>query len=303
MKINEKIERLHGLYRELCLGQELALKELAMAEIPEMVYNSNAIENSTLSLEDTEKILLENIVPKKANTREVYEAKNLAKITEYLLQNPDLKLSIDLILNLHKILLSNIDDSIAGRFRSGKEWVRVGNHLGANPLFVNELMSELVKKYNTSTDTFFLDNIAFFHAEFEIIHPFCDGNGRMGRALINQQLIKLDYPPVIIQNKNKSREYYPLFTAYSKTMKYDGVTSFFAFLLLESLYKRLAILTCPKIIPLSIWADNNGIKGNVAANKAKRQTIPAFRLREKWMISSDYRENIDIFTFFHGKLR
>jgi len=54
------------------------------------------------------------------------------------------------------------------------------------------------------------------------------------------------------------------------------------------LHKRIAILTSERIISLSIWAKNNGIKGNSAVNKAKRQTIPAFRMREKWMISSDF---------------
>ena len=296
--IKNKIEQLHSLYKELSLGNEKVLHEIAMAEIPEMVYNSNAIENSTLTLEDTEQILIEGVVPKRANTREVYEAKNLAKITEYLLNNPNKMLSVRLILDLHKILLSNIENNIAGRFRSGKEWVRVGNHLGANPLFVASLMEDLLKSYNAEKQAYFLDNIAYFHAEFETIHPFCDGNGRMGRVIINQQLMKLGYPPIIIQNKSKFKDYYALFTSYPSSMKFDGFTSLFAVLLLESLHKRLTYLTARRIVPLSIWAKQNAVKGNVAANKAKRQTIPAFRLREKWVISENYRENIDVLSFF-----
>ena len=299
--MKSKIEQLHNLYKKLSFGNESILHEIAMAEIPEMVYNSNAIENSTLTLEDTEQILIEGIVPKKVNAREVYEAKNLAKITEFSLNNTDKKLSIKLILDLHKTLLTNIEDNIAGRFRSGKEWVRVGNHLGANPLFVGSLMEELVKNYNAGKQAYFLDNIAYFHAEFETIHPFCDGNGRMGRVIINQQLMKLDYPPIIIQNKSKFKDYYALFKNYPSSMKFDGFTSLFTVLLLESLHKRLTYLTTRRIIPLSLWAKQNEVKGNIAANKAKRQTIPAFRLREKWVISEDYRENTDIFKFFHDK--
>jgi hypothetical protein len=49
------------------------------------------------------------------------------------------------------------------------------------------------------------------------------------------------------------------------------------------------MLTEKKLIPLSIWASQNSIKANVAANKAKRQTIPAFRLREKWMIAEEFK--------------
>jgi Fic family protein len=284
----DKIEALHLQYLNLAKGNESVLKEIALAEIPELVYNSNAIENSTLSLEDTEKILAGGNIDRKVNVREVYEAKNLAKLTESLLEKSTSLLHIKLILSLHKTLLTNIDDNIAGRFRVGKEWVRVGNHLGANPQFVPTLMQELVDSYNQNNISYFLDAVAHFHAEFETIHPFVDGNGRLGRVLINLQLIKLGFPPIIIQNKSKHTEYYPLFTQYQSTMKFAGFTELFALLLQESLHKRISILTAKKIIPLALWASQKGVKPNVAANKAKRQTIPAFRLREKWMISEEY---------------
>ncbi|MDR2252011.1 MAG: hypothetical protein LBD98_04235 [Endomicrobium sp.] len=77
-----KILELGNRYKELSKWNEKILYEIPVAEIPEVVYNSNAIENSSLTLEDTEKILLKNSIPKGANLREVYEAKNLANITE-----------------------------------------------------------------------------------------------------------------------------------------------------------------------------------------------------------------------------
>ena len=289
----DKIEVLHQQYINLAKGNEPLLKQIALAEIPEMVYNSNAIENSTLTLEDTEKILSGGSLERKINVREVYEAKNLAKITETLLEKNKLKLTNKLMLSLHKTLLTHIDDNIAGRFRSGKQWVRVGNHLGANPQFVVTLMQELVDNYNQNKSSYLLDAIAHFHAEFETIHPFVDGNGRMGRALINLQLMNAGLPPIIIQNKSKHAEYYPLFTQYQSTMKFGGFTELFALLMQETLHKRITILTAKKIIPLSIWASQEAIKPNVAANKAKRQTIPAFRLREKWMIAKEYKIDND----------
>jgi Fic family protein len=284
----DKIEVLHQRYLNLANGNDSILKEITLAEIPEMVYNSNAIENSTLSLEDTEKILSGGSLARKVNVREVYEAKNLAKLTETLLEKNTSLLNIKLILNLHKTLLTIIDDTIAGRFLSGKEWVRVGNHLGANPQFVPALIQELLDNYNQHKISYFLDAVAHFHAEFETIHPFVDGNGRMGRVLINLQLMNKGFPPIIIQNKSKHTEYYPLFTQYQSTMKFGGFTELFALLLQETLHKRITILTAKKIIPLAIWASQNGIKPNVAANKAKRQTIPAFRMREKWMIAEEF---------------
>lgn len=284
----DKIDVLHQQYINLAKGNQAALKEITLAEIPEMVYNSNAIENSTLTLEDTEKILSGGTLARNVNVREVFEAKNLAKLTESLLERNKSALNIKRILALHKTLLTNIDEPIAGRFRTGKEWVRVGNHLGANPQFVPALIQELVDHYNQHKSSYFLDAVAHFHAEFETIHPFVDGNGRMGRVLINLQLMHLGLPPIIIQNKSKHTEYYPLFSQHQSTMKFGGFTELFALLLQESLHKRITILTAKKIIPLSQWALQKGVKPNIAANKAKRQTIPAFRMREKWMIDEAY---------------
>ena len=120
----DKIEALRQQYMNLTKGNEPLLKEIALAEIPEMIYNSNAIENSTLTLEDTERILAGGSLERNVNVWEIYEAKNLAKLTETLLEKDEHKLTIKLILGLHKTLLTHIDDSIAGRFRIGKEWVR-----------------------------------------------------------------------------------------------------------------------------------------------------------------------------------
>lgn len=286
----DRINDLSEEYRKLAAKYKEAIKELTISELPEMVYNSNAIENSTLTLEDTEDILIRNQIRTDHEIREIYEAKNLASAIEYLIDNPEKEIFVELILKLHKTLLTNIRDEIAGRFRSGKEWVRVGTHIGANPEFVNGFMHELVEKYNSDTDEYFLDKIAYFHAEFENIHPFGDGNGRIGRLLTNEQLDMLGLPPIIIPNKSKFDEYYPALDEYTKTNKADKLTELFASLLIEALYRRIAKLTAKRIIPVADWAKNNDINLQSATNKAIRGTIPAFRVRGHWMIDKDYSE-------------
>lgn len=286
--IRDRINSLSEEYRKLAIKNKEIIKELTISELPEMVYNSNAIENSTLTLEDTEDILIHNQIRTDHEVREIYEAKNLASAIEYLMDNPEKEISVELILKLHKTLLTNICDEIAGRFRSGKEWVRVGIHIGANPEFVNGFMYELVEKYNSDTDKHFLDKITYFHAEFENIHPFGDGNGRIGRLLTNEQLDLLGLPPIIIPNKSKFNEYYPALNEYTKTGKVDKLTRLFASLLIEALYRRITKLTAKKIIPVSDWAKNNNINLQSATNKAIRGTIPAFRVRGHWMINRDY---------------
>ena len=289
-------DRINGLseeYRKLAVKHKEAIKELTISELPEMVYNSNAIENSTLTLEDTEDILIRNQIRTDHEIREIYEAKNLASAIEYLMDNPEKEISVELILKLHKTLLTNIRDEIAGRFRSGKEWVRVGTHIGANPEFVNGFMHDLVRDYNSDNDEYFLEKIAYFHAEFENIHPFGDGNGRIGRLLTNEQLDMLGLPPIIIPNKSKFDEYYPALDEYTKTNKADKLTELFASLLIEALYRHITKLTAKKIIPVADWAKNSGINLQSATNKAIRGTIPAFRVRGHWMINEDYKINND----------
>lgn len=283
-----RVEERIAEYRRLAAAERAALDEIAPAEVAESVQQSNAIENSTLTLDDTERVLAGHLPQRAHELREVFEAANLARITTDLLCSTG-PLTTDAILRWHGMLLTGIRDDAAGRFRRAGEWVRVGGHLGANPAFVSGLVSDALAHYRSDTSSHFLDRIARFHCEFEIIHPFVDGNGRIGRILINKQLQDLGLPPVIVRARNRQADYYPLLAEYGRTDAHGGMTGLLALLLLESLHKRLTLLQSRRPIPLAQWARDAGIRGNIAANKAKRQTIPAFRLRDRWMIAEEYR--------------
>ena len=94
---------------------------------------------------------------------------------------------------------------------------------------------------------------------------------------------------MIVRAKNRQVDYYPHLERYAKTGEHGGMTRLLALLLFESLHKRIAMVSSRQIIPLADWARLADVRGNVAANKAKRQTIPAFRLRDRWVIAEDYR--------------
>jgi len=278
------IKALKIKYDSLKKEKESLLALIDEAEISESVYNSNAIENSTLTLKETEKILLEMEVSRDVSLREVFEAKNLARVIEYVREKAqEEELSEQNILLLHQMLISNIDESIAGRFRKKGEYVRVGTHIAPAPEHVGRLIDEVLIEYTSDLDTYFSGKIARFHLKFETIHPFNDGNGRMGRLIINYQLQRFGFPGIIIRDKEK-KIYYKAFQDYRDQNKLSTMERVINLALIESLHKRLAYLEGLTIIPLVEYAQELEKSVHATLNAARRQTIPAFREKGIWKI-------------------
>lgn len=280
----DRIKILKEEYDRLRIGKESLLKIIDEAEIAESVYNSNAIENSTLTLAETEKILLELEVSHDLSLREVFEAKNLASVIEYIrTKSQEEDLTEEIILFLHKMLIENIDTGISGRFRKKHEYVRVGTHIAPAPEHIRLMIEEALVSYSSDHETYFADKIAKFHLYFETIHPFNDGNGRIGRVIINYQLHRLGFPGIIIRDKEK-KLYYHGFQEYrdNKTAKTAGKV--IALALTEALHKRLVYLKGDTVINLTEYAKNLGKSTSAILNAAKRQTIPAFREKGVWKI-------------------
>ncbi len=284
IKHKKYLEQLRREYQELKQGRESLLNLLSESELPEMVYNSNAIENSTLTLPDTEKILLDQEISRDLNLREVYEAKNLARIQKYQSEKASAsEITLDLMTLLHQMLIGVINDDIAGRFRHAGEYVRVGLHIAPPPEQIHRLLANAIEEYYTDNQSYFLSKISRFHLEFETVHPFNDGNGRMGRTLINWQLSSLGYPPIIIRNKGKEK-YYTTFSDYRYNKDLNSLNHILYLALTESLHKRLSYLRGDKIVRLVDHAKKVGIIAPILLNQARRQTIPAFREQGVWKI-------------------
>lgn len=284
-----QIKTLKAKFDSLKKGKEPLLAILDEAEIPENVYNSNAIENSTLTLKETEKILLEMELSRDVSLREVFEAKNLARVSGYTHEKvKNFDINKELILLLHKMLIDNIDDKIAGRFRAAGEYVRVGTHIAPAPEHVELMIEKILSEYSSNLIDYFIEKIAKFHLDFETIHPFCDGNGRIGRVLINCQLLKFGFPSVIIRNKEK-QEYYQAFSDYRDKKNTKTMEKIIVLAIMESLHKRITYLKGNKIIKLVDYAKSINKPAPTVLNAAKRQTIPAFREKGVWKISQDFK--------------
>lgn len=290
--VKNNIEILKREYDSLKKNKESLLDIIFETELPESVYNSNAIENSTLTISETEKILLDMEVSRNVSVREIFEAKNLAQVFGYIKDKVTTKnIDEELILLLHKMLILNINEDIAGRFRKNSEYVRVGTYIAPAPEHVESMVSDLLLEYSGSHSEYFLDKISKFHLEFEHIHPFCDGNGRIGRVLINYQLMQLGFPPVIIRDKEKAT-YYKSFGEYrnSNKKKMSIINKVLSSALLESLNKRITYFKGEKIIRLAEYSEKEKISLSILLNKAKRQSIPAFREKGVWKIGESFKQ-------------
>lgn len=285
----DKLVELKSNYDTLKQRKSALLAILDQAEVPESVYNSNAIENSTLTLKETEKILLEQELSRDVSLREVYEAKNLARVVDYTRNKSNEEdLSKELILLIHQMLIGGIDDDIAGHFRKKGEYVRVGTHVAPAPEKVEGLIDNILINYSSDHKSYFIDKIAKFHLEFERIHPFLDGNGRIGRVVSNFQLLRLGFPRIIIRDKEKA-DYYKAFEEYQTSENSKLMEKIIALALVESLHKRVSYLNGAELVNLSDYVRKNGLTAPAVFNAALRQSIPAFRERGVWKIASDYK--------------
>lgn len=288
-KKTQKIVDLKKRFDDLKKGKESLLIMLEDVELAESVYNSNAIENSTLTLLDTEKILLDLEVSKDYSLREVFEAKNLARVYQYIKVKKDtIVLNQETVLFIHGLLIGGIDDSIAGRFRNKHEYVRVGRHVAPAPEHVIRMVEVLLGEFKANHDTNIFTKIAHFHLQFETIHPFCDGNGRIGRVLINLQLQEFGYPNIIIRDKEKQL-YYKTFTHFRDTKSTKQMERVIYLALSEGLYKRIAYLEGQEIVTLAEYAKKHSEPLANLINAGKRQTIPAFREKGVWKIGIDFK--------------
>jgi Fic family protein len=207
LEINQKLKIFH--FSE---GQWKLFSEL-------FTYNTNAIEGSKLNQNEVKEILERNEWPKKSK-EDIAETYGVNEAIKFIQKTKE-HISLDLILNLHKIIFKNSKD-FAGSFRKQGEEVVVrdglGNiiHYGAPQSRVINLLKELIEWYNKHKNKYpTLVLATVIHNQFENIHPFRDGNGRVGRLLLNNILIKNKLFPVNIDFNNR-KEYYLALQEYEK---------------------------------------------------------------------------------------
>ena len=199
----EKIKKIKKHFQEEWkkLPKSVREKELENISIS-FTYNTNAIEGSTITLEETREIIHDKIAPNKP-LKDVKETELHNKVFLETLKKEE-RITNDLLLKWHKEIFGQTKQDISGKFRNYP--VRVGQYLAPDWQEIKLKMNKLMEFINSSK----LNPVelsARAHYQFESIHPFGDGNGRIGRLLINHILWHAGYPMLIIEYKKRASYY------------------------------------------------------------------------------------------------
>ena len=172
-------------------------------------YNTNHIEGSKLTEEQTRYIYETNTILFEKDTiinvDDIQETINHFKLVDYMIDNATQKLTEEIIKKFHKILKTGTSDSKKDWFNVG-EYKKLANEVGnvktSSPRNVERDIKKLLDWYNL-LEKITINDLIEFHYKFESIHPFQDGNGRVGRAIMFKECLKNNIIPFIIMDKDK----------------------------------------------------------------------------------------------------
>ena len=179
----ESLKEIHNLKISQLKKEEF--EQFQKAFFTELTYNSNAIEGSSLSLQETSLVINEGLVPEGKTLREVYEAKNHMEAIKFL-KNYKGDLNENFILKLHSIILTNISKRFAGRYRETQVRIFGSDVKFPNSEKVPQLVKNLIYWYKKNKRAYHQFELAvLISMKLVTIHPFIDGNGRVSRLIMN----------------------------------------------------------------------------------------------------------------------
>ncbi len=169
------------------------------------VSGTTKIEGNTLTLQQTKDLLLAGILPRDRSSREIYEVDNFKRVIRYR-NSSKKKVSLDFVRNMHALIMDNIDIESAGTFRRTDDVMIAGCSMDLAPAAVieDELTQAIMEYYSDiKGGRHPFESAIVFHYRFEAIHPFTDGNGRVGREVLNFMLMKERFPKLLFLGKDR----------------------------------------------------------------------------------------------------
>ena len=212
-----------NLRRPLTEGE---LERLTEEFVVEYTYNSNAIEGNTLTLRETDMVLRGLTIDKKPlkDHMEAVGHKEAFDLVRDLVKE-QVPLSESIIKQIHCLVLADKRED-RGVYRRVPVRIMGAKHEPVQPYLIQPQMEQLLEAYETGTEHI-ITRLAQFHIEFERTHPFIDGNGRIGRLLVNLELMKAGYPPIDIKFADRVA-YYNAFDEYHASRNPGAMEKLFA---------------------------------------------------------------------------
>ncbi len=227
-------EKAVALWQEKNIRSDAELAEALNGHSISFAYHSGKIENECITYHDTREIFEhDGVVSYTGDLRTLFEIRNARDAYELLLFAFRQRRVLDetLLKEFQYDLTQNTYDTRRWQLgeRPGEykkhDYVTGKEEIGALPEDVPEEISELLKEVNESPTEKALITAAYFHAKFENIHPFADGNGRTGRLAMNYILLLRNHPPIIIHEEDR-KNYYHALEIWDKEQKLDPLISF-----------------------------------------------------------------------------
>jgi Fic family protein len=169
------------------------------------VHGTTSIEGNTFTAQQVDELLQKGISPSGKSLREINEVQNYLKVKEYR-DSYEGKVTIPFILRLHELIMNNIDVESAGRFRRIDGIGIRGLDLALTPAIeIERELQGIIDEYyaNIKEGWHPFEEAVLFHYRFEMIHPFTDGNGRVGREILNYMLTRAKYPRLIVTKADR----------------------------------------------------------------------------------------------------
>ena len=222
------------LWKRKNISNDAELAEALNGHSIAFAYHSGKIENDKITYNDTREIFdRDGVTSYTGDLRTLFEIRNAKEANELLLTafNERRELDESLIKEFQYKLTQNTYDTRRWQLgeRPGEyklhDYITGKNEIGASPEDVPGEVSELLSELKDIPSEKILIAAAYFHAKFENIHPFADGNGRTGRLLMNYLLLTHDHPPVIIHEEDR-KDYYSALEAFDERQELDPLIAF-----------------------------------------------------------------------------
>lgn len=227
-------EKTVAFWQKKNISTDAELSEALNGHSISFAYHSGRIENERITYHDTREIFEhDGVTSYTGDLRTLFEIRNAKDANEMLLAAFQKKRNFDepFIKELHRVLTQNTYDTRRWQLgeRPGEykfhDYVTGKEEIGAAPEDVAEEMSELLTELTEIQNRNALTAAAYFHAKFENIHPFADGNGRVGRLAMNYFLIMHKHPPVVIHEEDR-RDYFAALEAWDARQELDPLRNF-----------------------------------------------------------------------------